>query len=83
MKAAPVPEKRQPSLGGAGLAGDPPCPALGGVEVLGHLRDGLSFGQEAVGLAELPSDLFGSLASFLHVGPSVPGLRESLSAKID
>jgi len=50
MKAPPVPEKRQPSLGGAGLAGDLPCPALGDVEVLGHLRDGLSFGQEAVGL---------------------------------
>ncbi len=48
---------------------------LGDIEVLGHLRDRLSFGQETVSLAELPSDLFGGVTSILHVDPFVPGLR--------
>ncbi len=36
-------------------------------QVLGPLRDGLSFGQEALGPAELSSHLFGGVASLLHV----------------
>ncbi len=36
------------------------------LEMFRHLRDSLSFGQETVGLAQLPDDLFGSVTSILH-----------------